>query len=296
MSTQRGWYYALIEWFARNAVAANLLMVILLAGGLYSVVTIQKESQPPIETNFVTVSMPFLGSSPEDVEEGILVKIEESIQDIEGIQEIISTGRRGSGTVQVEVRSGYDVPEVMNEIKNRVDSISTFPDNTEKPIVSRTRFQQQVMIVSVYGDVAERTLKEYTKQVRNEIVALPGITRAELLGSRPYEISIEVSEFTLEQYGMTLAEVASAIRRGSLDLPAGSIRSDAGDIQVRTKGQAYIGLDFEDILIRTNPDGSRVLLKDIATIKDGFQETGRFSEFNGKPAFSIQVLLVGDRS
>jgi len=296
VNTNLGWYGSIIDWFARNAVAANLLMIILLTGGLYSVFTIKKESQPPIETNYVTVTMPFLGSSPEDVEEGILIKIEEAIQDIEGIQEIISTGRRGVGEVQVEVRAGYDVPEVMNEIKNRVDSISTFPDNTEKPIVSRTRFQQQVNLVSVYGDVDERTLKEYAKQVRNEIVTLPGITRAELLGSRPYEISIEVSEFTLEQYGMSLAEVAQALRRGSLDLPAGSIRSDAGDIQLRTKGQAYTGLDFEDILVRTNPDGSRVLLKDIATIRDEFEETGRFSEFNGKPAFTIQVLSVGDQN
>ena len=296
MNKSHGPYYAIIEWFARNSVAANLLMLILLFGGLYSVVTIKKESQPPIDTNFITVSMPFLGSSPEDVEEGILVKIEEGIQDIEGIEEIISTGRRGSGTVQIEVRSGYDVPEVMNEIKSRVDAISTFPDNTEKPIVSRTRFQQQVNLVSVYGDVDERTLKEYAKQIRNEIVSLPGITRAEMLGSRPYEISIEVSEFTLEQYGMTLSEVAAAIRRGSLDLPAGSIRSDAGDIQLRTKGQAYIGLDFEEILIRTNPDGSRILLKDIADIKDEFADTGRFSEFNGKQTFTIRVLSVGDQS
>jgi len=291
-----GPYYAIIEWFARNAVAANLLMIILLAGGLYSVFTIKKESQPPIDTNFITVSMPFLGASPEDVEEGILIKIEESIQDIEGIQEIISTGRRGSGTVQIEVSSGYDVPEVMNEIKSRVDAISTFPDNTEKPIISRTRFQQQVNLVSVYGDVDERTLKEYAKQVRNEIVSLPGITRAEILGSRPYEISIEVSEFTLEKYGMTLGEVALAIRRGSLDLPAGSIRADSGDIQLRTKGQAYTGLDFEEILIRTNPDGSRILLKDVADIKDGFEDTGRFSEFNGKQTFTIRVLSVGDQN
>jgi len=296
MNQKQGWYYAIIDWFARNSVAANLLMMILLLGGLYTVFTIKKESQPPIETNFITVTMPFLGSSPEDVEEGILIKIEEAIQDIEGIQEIMSTARRGSGTVQIEVRAGYDVPEVMNEIKNRVDAISTFPDNTEKPIVSRTRFQQQVNLVSVYGDVDERTLKEYVKQIRNEIVTLPGITRAELLGSRPYEISIEVSEFTLEQYGMSLAEVAQAVRRGSLDLPAGSIRSDAGDIQIRTKGQAYTGLDFEDILVRTNADGSRVLLKDVANIRDDFEETGRFSEFNGKQAFTIQVLSVGDQS
>jgi multidrug efflux pump subunit AcrB len=296
VKTRHGWYFAIIEWFARNAVAANLLMFILLAGGLYTAVTIKKEALPPIEMNLISVSVPFLGASPEDVEEGVLLKIEESIQDIEGIHEITSTGRRGSGTVQIEVSAGYDVLEVMNEIKNRVDAISTFPENTEKPTVSRNRFQRQVNMVSVYGDVDERTLKEYAKQVRNEIVALPGVTRAEVLGARPYEISIEVSEFTLEQYGMTLAEVAMAIRKDSLDLPAGSIRSDSGDIQVRTKGQAYIGLDFEDILVRTNEDGSRVLLKDIAVIKDDFAETGRFSEFNGKQAFTIQVMSVGDQS
>ena len=223
-----GWFHSIIEWFARNAVAANLLMIILLAGGIYSVFTIKKESQPPIETNYVTVSMPFLGASPEDVEEGVLVRIEESIQDIEGIHEIQSTARRGSGTVQIEVSTDYDVLEVMNEIKSRVDAISTFPDNTEKPIVSRTRFQQQVNLVSIYGDVDERTLKEYVKQVRNEIVSLPGITRAEILGSRPYEISIEVSEFTLEQYDLTLNEVSQAVRQGSLDLPAGSVRTARG--------------------------------------------------------------------
>lgn len=295
-SSGQGWFYSIIEWFARNAVAANLLMIILLAGGVYSAFTIKKESQPPFETNFVTVSMPFLGGSPEDVEEGVLVRIEESIQDIEGIHEIQSTGRRGSGTVQIEVSSDYEVLEVMNEIKSRVDAISTFPENTEKPIVSRTRFQQQVNLVSIYGEVEERTLKEYAKQIRNEIVSLPGITRAEILGTRSYEISIEVSEFTLEKYDLTLDEVARAVGRGSLDLPAGSIRSDGGDIQVRTKGQAYTGLDFEDILIRTNTDGSRILLRDIADIRDGFTETGRFAEFNGEPAITVQVLSVGTQS
>jgi len=286
-------YSATIEWFARNSVAANLLMMILLAGGLYTAINIKKESQPKIETNFVTVSMPFLGASPEDVEEGILIKIEEAIQDIEGIKEIQSTARRGSGRVRAEILSEYDLAEVMDEIKSRVDAISTFPDNTEKPVVSRTRFQQRVLILTVYGDVPERTLKEYAKQTRNEVVALPGVSKAQVLGSRDYEISIEVSEHTLQSYDLTLAEVASAIRRGSLDLPAGAIRSAAGDIQVRTKGQAYVGRDFEDIVIRINTDGSRLLLKQIADIRDGFVDVGRFSEFDGKSAVSIEVQSAG---
>jgi multidrug efflux pump subunit AcrB len=289
-------YESLIEWFARNSVAANLLMAILLAGGLFSVFTIKKEIQPKIETNFITVSMPFLGASPEDVEEGILIKIEEAIQDIQGIKEISSTARRGTGNVQVEVMGEYEVSEVMDEVKSRVDAIPNFPDNTEKPVVSRTRFQQQVVLLSVYGDVPERTLKEFAKDVRNQVVTLPGISRAEILGSRDYEISIEVSEYTLQKYDLTLAAVADAVRRGSLDLPAGAIRSDAGDIQVRTKGQAYVGRDFEHIVVRTNDDGSRLLLRDIADIQDGFEDRGRFSEYHGKPAITIQVLSVGNQS
>jgi multidrug efflux pump subunit AcrB len=291
-----GPFGALIEWFARNAVAANLLMIILLVGGLYTVFTIKKEIQPRIETNYINIGVPFLGATPLDVEEGVIVKIEEAIQDIEGIEEIVSTANRGYGDVTVEVHADYEVTEVMDEVKNRVDAISTFPENTEKPVISRTQFQQQVLFVSVYGDVDERTLKEYAKQVRNEIVTLPGVTRAEILGGRPYEISIEVSEFTLQGYGLTLSEVADAVRRGSLDLSAGSIRSDAGDILVRTKGQAYVGRDFEEIVVRTNPDGTRILLKDIAEIRDAFVESDSFSEYNSKPAISIQVMSVGNQS
>ncbi len=289
-------YEALIAWFARNSVAANLLMAILIAGGIVSAFTIKKEIQPQIETNFITVSMPFLGASPEDVEEGILIKIEEAIQDIQGIKELSSTARRGSGTVQVEVMSEYDVAEVMDEVKSRVDAIPTFPENTEKPVVSRTRFEMQVVMLTVFGDVPERTLKEFAKQVRNEVVTLPGITRAEILGSRDYEISIEVSEYTLQKYDLTLAEVSEAVGRGSLDLPAGAIRADSGDIQVRTKGQAYVGSDFEDIVVRTNADGSRLLLKEIADIRDGFIQSERYSEYGGKPAITIRVLSVGNQS
>ncbi|MBT8058691.1 MAG: efflux RND transporter permease subunit, partial [Gammaproteobacteria bacterium] len=292
----RGPYASLIDWFARNSVAANLLVVILLAGGLFTVFTIKKEIQPRIETNFIEIGVPFLGATPLDVEEGVVIKIEEAIQDIEGIEEIYSEARRGFGNVRVEVDADYEVTDVMDQVKNRVDAIPTFPDNTEKPTISRTQFQQQVIFASVYGDVDERTLKEYAKQVRNEIVTLPGVTRAEILGSRPYEISIEVSEFTLQAYDLTLAEVAEAVRRGSLDLSAGAIRSEAGDILVRTKGQAYIGRDFEEIVVRTNSDGTRVLLKDIADIRDEFVESDRFSEYNGKPAISIRVLSVGNQS
>jgi len=292
----KGPYAALIDWFARNHVAANLLMTILLLGGIYTAFTIKKEVQPAVEVDIITVGVPFLGATPEDVEEGVLIKIEEAVQDIEGIKEMISTAVRNYGSVRIEVESDYEVLDILDQVKNRVDAISTFPDNTEKPVYTRAQFEMQVMMVTVSGEVDERTMKEFAKQIRNEVVALPGVTRADVIGGRDYEISIEVSEFTLQGYGLTLAEVAQAVRMGSLDLPAGSIRSDSGDIMVRTKGQAYVGRDFEDIVVRTNADGTRLLLKDIATIRDEFIERDRFSEFNGEPAFSIQVFSVGNQS
>jgi multidrug efflux pump subunit AcrB len=230
-------YEAMIAWFAKNHVAANLLMAILIAGGIYSAFTIKKELQPKIEIDMITVGVPFLGATPADVEEGVLIKVEEAVQDIEGIKEITSVATRGYGSVRIEVEQDYDVLDLLDQVKNRVDAISTFPDNTERPTYTRAQFQEQVIMVSLVGDVDERTLKEFGKQIRNEVVTLPGITRANLLGGRPYEISIEVSEFTLQQYGLTLQEVALAVRRGSLDLPAGSIRTDAGDVLVRTRAR-----------------------------------------------------------
>ncbi len=292
----KGPYAAMIDWFARNHVAANLLMSILLVGGFYTAFTIKKEVQPAVEVDIITVGVPFLGATPEDVEEGILIKIEEAVQDIEGIKEMIATAVRNYGSVRIEVESDYDVLDILDQVKNRVDAISTFPDNTEKPVYTRAQFEMQVIMVTVSGEVDERTMKEFAKQIRNEIVAIPGVTRAGVIGGRPYEISIEISEFTLQGYGLTLAEVARAVRMGSLDLPAGSIRSDSGDILVRTKGQAYVGRDFEDIVVRTNPDGTRLLLKHIATIRDEFIERDSFSEFNGEPALSIQVFSVGNQS
>jgi multidrug efflux pump subunit AcrB len=293
---ERNWYGNIIAWFTHNSVAANLLMVCLIAGGLYTAVTITKEVQPRIETNYVTVSVPYRGGTPRDVEEGVLIKIEEAIQDLEGIREIIATAREGSGTVTVEVEPEYDVLEVLDNIKIRVDSIATFPAETERPTYQRNTWTQEVIWVSVYGDVAERTLKEFARQIRDDITALPSVTQAELIGARPYEIAIEVHEETLRAYNLSLADVAQAIRRSSLDLPGGRIQATGGDVLVRTIGQAYVGRDFEDIVIRTNPDGSRVRVRDIANIRDGFVDRDFYSRHNGQPAIAIRVSSIGEQN
>ncbi len=293
---KHNWYESIIAWFAENHVAANLLMFSLIAGGLWSALTIKKEIQPSIDPNQVTVRVPYLGASPTEVEEGVLVKVEEAIQDIEGIDKITSFGREGNGTVIIDVKQSYAAEEVLDEIKLRVDGISTFPVETEKPVITKSQWTQEVMWISVFGDVGERTLKEYAKVVRNELVQLPGVTRAEVIGDRDYEIAIEVSEQTLRKYGLTMEEVARAVRVGSLDLPAGSIDTASGDILLRTKGQAYTGTDFESIVVRTNPDGTRLMLSDIANVDDAFEERERYTLHNGKPAIAIRVLSVGDQS
>lgn len=293
---ERNWYEAIITWFAENHVAANLLMLSLIAGGIWSVITIKKEIQPSIDPNLVTISVPYLGASPAEVEEGVLVKVEEAIQDIEGIDTMTAFAREGSGTVNVVVLQSYEASEVLDEIKLRVDSISTFPAETEQPVITKRQFTQEVMWISVFGDVGERTLKEYAKIVRNELVQLPGVTRAEVVGDRNYEIGIEISEQTLQKYGLTLEQVALAVRLGSLDLPAGTIDSSTGNILVSTKGQAYIGSDFENIVVRTNSDGTRLMLSDIASVNDAFEERNRYTLHNGKPAIAIRVMSVGDQS
>ncbi|MCF6263244.1 MAG: efflux RND transporter permease subunit [Xanthomonadales bacterium] len=293
---ERNWYQAIIAWFAHNSVAANLLMVCLLGGGIWSAYNIKKEFFPKLDTNMINIQVAYLGAAPSEVEAGVSIKIEEAIEDVEGIEEIISFAREGMGSVRVEVSSGYDTLEVLDKIKLRIDSISTFPAETEKPVISKTDPSHEVMWISITGDISERSLKEFAKTIRDQIVSQTMASKVQVVGARTYEISIYVTEETLQEYGLTLAEVAESIRRGSLDLPGGSIKTEAGDILVRTKGQAYTGLDFEKIIVRTNADGSRLRVSDIAVVNDGFIERDHYSRFNGKAAVSIRVLAVGNQS
>ena len=291
----RGWYGNIIAWFANNSVAANLLMAALIGGGIWAGITMTKEVFPRIVLDSITVSVPYRGGTPKDVEQGVLIKIEEAVEDVEGIEEVVSTAREGSGSVVINVLPEYDVIEVLDQVKSRVDAIPTFPAETERPTYRRNQSTQEVVYISVFGDVPERTLKEVARQLRNELIALPDVSQAQLLGDRPYEIGIEVREETLRAYGLTLAEVADAVRASSLDLPGGRIEAAGGDILVRTVGQAYVGRDFRNIVVRSNPDGSRVLLADIAEIEDGFVERDFYARHNGQPAIAIRVIsTTGD--
>ncbi|MCV2883945.1 efflux RND transporter permease subunit [Aestuariibacter sp. AA17] len=286
----------LIAWFARNSVAANLLMWILIIGGLFGAASIQKQVFPTFELNNIVVRVPYLGAAPQEVEEGVIIKIEEAIENLEGIKKVTSTATEGMARVNIEVEDDYDPQIVLDEVKVQVDAIPTFPNNTEKPVIYRQKATQDVLWVSVYGDASERELKEYAKDLRDEIANLPGVSAVQVLGARDYEVAIEISEVKLQEYNLTFDELVNAVRRSSIDLPGGSIRSDSGDILLRAKGQAYTGFDFENLVLVSRQDGTRLLLGDIATIRDGFVEENSFAIFDGKPAMNIRIQSVGDQN
>jgi multidrug efflux pump subunit AcrB len=286
----------LIGWFAANHVAANLLMAFIILTGVYSVITLKKETMPPIKSDTIDISVLYLGAAPAEVEEGVVVKIEEAIEAIEGIEEIRSVASEGVGRVSAEVDETYDVLEVMDEIKLAVDGISTFPGETERPIISRSRWRHGAIVVQVGGDLDEATMTSLADEIKDEIIALPEVSYAEVWGARAFEVSVEVSEATLKQFELTLDEVARAIRNWSVDLPGGNIRSPSGDIRLRAKGQAYTGKDFESIVVRTQGDGTRVRLVDIATIKDEFEEVESYAFFNGRRSLGISVFTLSEEN
>tara|TARA_Y100000296_G_scaffold29712_1_gene34678 strand:- start:1794 stop:4946 length:3153 start_codon:yes stop_codon:yes gene_type:complete len=290
--TQRG----LIAWFARNNVAANLLMWLLIVGGIFGAFSIQKQVFPNFEFDVINVRVPYLGAAPQEVEEGVLLKVEEAIKDLDGIKQINSTAVEGMGTVSIQVEEDYDVQSLLDEVKVQVDAIPTFPGDTEKPVVYRQKMQQDVIWLSVYGDATERELKEFAKALRDDIANLSGISSVQVVGARDYEISVELSEVDLQKYNLTFADVVSRLSQTSIDLPGGSIRTENGDILLRTKGQAYTGWDYSQIVLLTNANGTRVTLGDVAYINDGFIENNQYALFDGKPAVSLRVQAVGDQN
>jgi multidrug efflux pump subunit AcrB len=286
----------LIAWFAKNTVAANLLMITILAGGALTVTKLRLEIFPEFSADMISVSVVYPGAAPAEVEEAICVRIEEAVQGLEGIKEISSTASENVGSVNIEVQQGFDIRKLLDDVKSRVDAIDTFPDEAEEPTSREIVISREVIYVAVSGETDEQSLKVVGEQVRDQISALPGITQVDLLSARPYEIAIELSESALRQFGLSFSEVAQAVRKSSLDLPGGSIRSAGGEILLRTKGQAYTGQDFENLVLRARPDGSHLLLKDVATVVDGFAETDQFARFDGKPTVIVKVSRVGEEN
>ena len=283
-----------IKWFANNPVAANLLMFFLIITGLYGALTTNQEEFPNFELKVIAVTVPYLGAAPIEAEKAVCVRIEEAIEGVEGIEKLYGMATEGQCTVSAMLFSDADEVTATNEIKSRVDGINSFPVETEKPIFTAAAMTRKVMQIALFGPISEYELKELGRELREQIVQVEGISQVAVEYVRPYEISIEIAEETLRRYGITLQKVSDAVRRGSFDMPGGTLKTDTGEILIRTTGQIYSGEEFADIVVLTNPDGTRVTLGEMATIRDTFQEGDLKAAFNGQQAVMVNVSQVGD--
>ena len=283
----------IIAWFAHNPVAANLLMVIIIVVGLGSAFNIQRAMFPTLDIEFVFIDMAYPGAAPEEVEQGVVLKIEEAINDIEGIKRVESDAFESGALMMIEPQEGTNLAKLMADIKNRIDAIQHFPQEAEKPIISQPELLFPALTLQLSGDIDERSMKSLADEMRRELLTYPEISAATVVGARDYEIAIEISEQLLREYHLNLSDVADIISSSSLDVPAGSVRTENGEIMLRTVGQAYVQQDFENILLKTWPDGTRLLLGDIATVDDGFVDAAGFAAFDGAYSLGINVFAMG---
>jgi len=286
----------LIAWFARNSVAANLLMIFILVGGLLTISTISKQMFPQVQINWISFSAPYPGAAPQEVEEGINIKIEEALETVQGLKRVITYSNRNYSNGWFEVDLDYDPQIVLEEVKSAIDSIPSFPDGMERIKVEREKFRQEVMYISLYGDMTNSELKDLGRTIHDEIQQLPFVNISELFSGLDYEISIEVSKDKLREYDLSFRDVAQAVRGYSRNMSAGQIKAENGYINLRVENQAYRGHEFEEIPVLTQADGTKVMLGEIATVIDGFEEGLQYSKFNGKNSVTLFIGAADNQS
>jgi multidrug efflux pump subunit AcrB len=285
-----------IAWMAGRSVPANLIMIVFLVGGFIMGQMIKKEVFPDFEMDRIVISVSYPGASPDEVETGIILSIEEAIQGIEGIKTVDSRANEGNAQVTVEILEGEDNASVLRDIQNEVERITSFPDDAEAPQVYLAARKRSVVSLVLYGQQDERVLRSVVEDVRDKLLQDDNITLVELIGARDYEISIEIKQDALRQYHLTLEQIAQRIRETSVDLPGGALKTKSGEILVRMKERREEDYEFGKIPVITNQDGSMLLLENIATITEGFEETNSFATYNGMPAIRVDVYRVGDQT
>lgn len=275
--------------FVRNTVFANLLLAMILMAGVLSTFLMIREVLPSFTVENVIVRVPYPGAGPEEVEEGISLKLEDAIEGIQGVKEYRTISAEGMATAFIEIKTGENIQVVKDRIADRVNAIQTFPDDAERPTISEFIIERLTIAVSIPADIPERQLKRLAHDVKDDLMLLPDVSNIVMIGARDYEISIEVSEERLRQYGLTFDEVSRIVRSSSLNLPGGNIRSENEEIAIRTMGRGYTGDEYADIVLLARPDGTSIRLGDIATIHDGFVEDAIKTRFQGKPAVTLLV-------
>jgi multidrug efflux pump subunit AcrB len=285
-----------IAWMAKNPVAANLLMFVILLGGLLATFGLKQEVFPAFDLDVITVSVPYPGASPPEVEQGIVLAVEEAVRSVEGVKRITSVSREGSGSVSIELLLGADADRVLADVTNLVDRITSFPGEAERPTIATAGRRQPVISLIISGEQSLETLQTLGEAARDELLNTTDITQIDLSGVRPLEISIEVRREELEAYGLTLDGIAQQIREASVDLPGGEIETANGEILVRVVDRRRRAEGFEDIVIRAGPNGGELRVGDVANVRDGFQDTDQSLFYNGKPAVQLVASRVGNQT
>ncbi len=284
-----GW----IAWFIQNPVAANLLMIILLIVGGLTLIDMRTEGFPEPSPRTVSINVLFAGGSPEDVEEGAAIKIEQALKGIEGVRRISSTVTDSKATISVQAKDGYLISTLKDNIKIRVDAISTFPAQIESVIITEEQEERHVMSVQIFGDANHATLKKTAKRVRDRLLALPEVNKITIEGARAFEIHVEIQEEKLRAYGLSFNEVAAAIRKASINLSAGELKTSGGTVTLQSRKQRYHGNEFENIIVRSSSEGGLIRIADVAIVRDGYADQSILSRFQGKPSINLNIQLLG---
>ena len=285
-----------IGWMAGNSVAANLLMLFLLVGGLFMITQIKQEVFPEFTLDMVNISVSYPGASPEEVVDGIILPVEEAVRDVAGVKKITSIANEGNGSVRVEAVSGTDIQQLATDIKNEVDRITSFPEDAEKPLVVIPAHRRQVVTLIIYGQQTDQVIRERAEFIRDQLLQDKDITYIDLEGDRPLEMQIEIPMAALRAYNLTLAEVAAKIRGASLDLPGGGIKAAGGEILLRVKERRDYARQFAKVPIVTTQTGVIITLADIAVVKDDFEDTEEYLTYNGLPAIGLDVYRIGEQT
>lgn len=282
-----------IAWMAGNSVASNILMLLLLVGGIFIALQIRQEVFPAFTIDQVNVTVAYSGASPEEVEKSIILVIEQAVQGLDGVDEVNSVASEGSGVVNIDVVDGTDLQQFYADVKNEVDAITTFPDEAEEPKVVIATRRREVISYAIFGDVGERALSAQAEEIRDLLLQHEGITQVDLDGVRDYEIHVDVPMENIRKYGLTHGQIATRIQNAAIDLPGGSIKTRNGEILIRMKDAKDYAREYMDTPILTESDGARVRLRDIATIREGFSDSDTYAMFNGKRAIMIDVYRIG---
>jgi multidrug efflux pump subunit AcrB len=280
--------------FAKNTVFANIVLVMIFLVGFLATSQMIRESFPEFSIDIIMVTVAYPGADPEEIEEGVSAKIEDAIESIEGIKQYTTRSNEGSASVTIEVKNRFDVTKVMDKVKSLVNAISTFPVDAENPVITELIHKDTVMLLSLTGEIPEKQMKEWGERIKDEVKQIQSISQVEVYGTRHYEIGIELSEVRMQQFGLTFDQVASSVRKSSLNLAGGTLRTEGEEVRIRTIGRKYTGKELSEIVVLASEEGELITLGQLANIDDGFSEDPIYARINDKPAMFVQVSKTSE--